>query len=238
GKTSILKLASDEDHVEMSTGRTLREEYMGVLKTMGKDFTSSDGSPVEVNNGIEARVISGEIKGQTVKNYAKTIERSSFSSVTGQTKIDDMNNIITIDTPTEYSNCFLKKGAELLPNTKYKVVLIILENTLSGPFSINNGAHSGTVFAGSFDLPKGSTGVKEFMFTTKSDVSGDIILRMFAGVGSGRIKLQAMVVEENATTPTSYIPFGLSSTQTIISNNGQQYPIYANEEDKANKKVI
>ncbi|MBC8581493.1 BppU family phage baseplate upper protein, partial [Zhenhengia yiwuensis] len=39
GKTSILKLASDEDHVEMSTGRTLREEYMGVLKTMGKDFT-------------------------------------------------------------------------------------------------------------------------------------------------------------------------------------------------------
>lgn len=238
GKTSILKLASDEDHVEMSTGRTLREEYMGVLKTMGKDFTSSDGSPVEVNNGIEARVISGEIKGQTVKNYAKTIERSSFSSVTGQTKIDDMNNIITIDTPTEYSNCFLKKGAELLPNTKYKVVLIILENTLSGPFSINNGAHSGTVFAGSFDLLKGSTGVKEFMFTTKSDVSGDIILRMFAGVGSGRIKLQAMVVEENATTPTSYIPFGLSSTQTIISNNGQQYPIYANEEDKANKKVI
>ncbi|MDU6361836.1 MAG: hypothetical protein E6590_18070, partial [Clostridiales bacterium] len=31
---------------------------------------------------------------------------------------------------------------------------------------------------------------------------------------------------------------GLSSTQAIVSNNGQQYPIYANEEDKANKKVI
>ena len=226
GKTSILKLASSEEHVEMSTGRTLREEYMGVLKTMGEEFVSTDGSPITVNNGIEARVINTEISGRTVKNYAKTIERSSFSSVTGQTKIDDMNNIITIDTPTEYSNCFLKKGVELLPNTTYKVVLIILENTLSGPFSINNGAHSGTVFSGNLDLPKGSTGVKEFTFTTKSDVSGDIILRMFAGVGSGSIKLQAMVVDENATTPTSYIPFGLSSTEAIISNSGKQYPIY------------
>lgn len=72
GKTSILKLGSDEDHVEMASGRTLREEYMGVLKTMGKEFVSSDGSPVTVNNGIEARVISAEIKGQTVKQLIKT----------------------------------------------------------------------------------------------------------------------------------------------------------------------
>ena len=69
GKTSILKLASDEDHVEMASGRTLREEYMSVLKTMGKEFTSADGSPIQVPNGVEARVINAEVRGQTVKNY-------------------------------------------------------------------------------------------------------------------------------------------------------------------------
>lgn len=45
------------------------------------------------------------------------------------------------------------------------------------------------------------------------------------------------IVEGNLI-PKQPIPFGLSSTQAIIENNGQQYPIYANEEDKANKKVI
>ena len=63
GKTSILKLASDSTHVEMQTGRTLEEEYTSLLSRFGKEFVSADGSAIEVNNGVEARAISAEIKG-------------------------------------------------------------------------------------------------------------------------------------------------------------------------------
>ncbi|MGL5689707.1 MAG: hypothetical protein ACRDD8_02705, partial [Bacteroidales bacterium] len=68
GKKQELLLATDSDHVEMSTGRTLEQEYMGVLKTLGKEFASADGADVTVANGIGARVIGAEIQGQTVKN--------------------------------------------------------------------------------------------------------------------------------------------------------------------------
>lgn len=125
GETSILKLASDEDHVEMASGRTLREEYMGVLKTMGKEFVGSDGSPIEVNNGIKARVINAEIKGNT-------------------------------------------------------------------------------------QLFKRAKGSQDEWAAIQNDEARDTVA----------------------------FEYKLDSTQAIISNNGESYPIYANEEDKANKKVI
>ena len=68
GKTSILNFGSDSNHVEMQDGRTLEEDYTALLKTMGKEFVSADGSPIQVPSGIEARVINAEIEGQTIKN--------------------------------------------------------------------------------------------------------------------------------------------------------------------------
>lgn len=65
GKTSILKWATDSTHVDMQTGRTLEEEYTSLLSRFGKEFTSADGSTIEVNNAIPSKVLSTEIKGNT-----------------------------------------------------------------------------------------------------------------------------------------------------------------------------
>lgn len=200
GKTSILKLASSEDYVEMSTGRTLREEYMGVLKTMGKEFTSADGSPIEVNNGIEARVINAEIKGQTIKNL--------FDFKTIGTSIAD--RIISIN------NCTSNVNGMYLHNITDK-----------------------TIIYSAYDLNT-KEWKKDFVVNGNSSMFVDIdcyVLSITALFKNGWtnsevdiIKLKnTSLIMTNATDRqivTSHIPFGLSSTQAIITNNGNFYPIY------------
>ena len=232
GKTSILKLASDEDHVEMASGRTLREEYMGVLKAMGKEVPSADGSPVKVPNGIEARVINAEIKGQTVKNefYAlpnnirfsngMMVLSGSISGVQQQQKESTFNKCIGI----------------LKPNTVYSVVLDVIETnyTQTMVFGVGN----------TVDIDVSTTGIKVGKFTTPSSVTGDTLITLQNKVAdqlAGRkIAFKFGFYEGDLTikNPIKSPKFGLSSTQAIISNNCEPYPIYANEEDETNKKVI
>ena len=47
-----------------------------------------------------------------------------------------------------------------------------------------------------------------------------------------------IVIPNGEGRDTVAFEYKLDSTQAIISNNGEPYPIYASEEDKANKKVI
>lgn len=232
GKTSILKLASDEDHVEMASGRTLREEYMGVLKAMGKEVPSADGSPVKVPNGIEARVINAEIKGQTVKNefYAlpnnirfsngMMVLSGSISGVQQQQKESTFNKCIGI----------------LKPNTVYSVVLDVIETNYTQPmvFGVGN----------TVDIDVSTTGIKVGKFTTPSSVTGDTLItlqnKVADQVAGRKIAFKFGFYEGDLTikNPIKSPKFGLSSTQAIISNNCEPYPIYANEEDETNKKVI
>lgn len=240
GKTSILKLGSDEDHVEMSTGRTLREEYMGVLKTMGKEFTSTDGTPIQVPNGIEARVINAEIKGHTVKNYCPTIKKSNMS-ISGLTSVDDEKHLITLNGNGVFNNAFINYNGGLEPNKKYKVVIYIHSNTMSGNIIICGTSIDEVWSTGSIYVKQGENGIVSSILTTKEDLSNTKqIIRTYSSSANptGTLVYSVIVIDENAPVPTSYIPFGLHSTKAIISNNGQQYPIYATEEDKANKKVI
>lgn len=210
GKTSILKLASDEDHVEMASGRTLREEYMGVLKTMGKEFTSADGSPVEVPNGIEARVINAEIKGQTILNLV-----NEFKTVQIKPKVQSFWAALELDSNrTYYLNIYAEDIA-----TKASITEISLDGGWSS---------SGT------PVHKLVSGWNHILLTNNHVVGK-------SGLG---ITCDATCTFSNVsiTPDKSYkggvYCSGFNSTQAIISNNGQQYSIYANEEDKANKKVI
>lgn len=261
GKTSILKLGSDEDHVEMSTGRTLREEYMGVLKTMGKEFISADGSPVEVPNGIEARLINGEIKGQTVKNeFIKSdVTGGAWSSTDLKgTKLTDGVRIerIALGGVLSTSAFYNAYGSDIIakqlkPNTKYTVAINIKSNlqninsrvyfvkidgtyTPMSPASVtlHNGLNLFTVTTNSTQNIDTNT-LKLYVYTSTQEITCSL-----TSIGD-YVECYAMgLYEGDLTNVIKDIGNGLSSTQAIISNNGQQYPIYATEEDKANKKVI
>lgn len=204
GKTSILNFASDEDHVEMSTGRTLRQEYMGVLKTMGKEFVSDNGSPVEVNNGIEARVINAEVKGNTIKCYAS---RENSFNLSLENKFCWMEKAIPLDVSLTYKYRIECSG--LIG----KVVAFFIDGNVtihSNGIELTNGVNEGTLSL----KPTGWDVTKNIQLWPSGNTTSD---------GNISVDKVSVYVGEKIN---SYIPFGLSSTQAIISNNGQSYPIY------------
>mgnify|MGYP002648326561 CR=1 FL=1 len=216
GKTSILNLASSEDFVEMSTGRTLREEYMGVLKTMGEDFTSSDGSPIQVPKGIEARVINAEIKGQTVKCISKLLKYTHDAS-TGRTK----------DVNLQLEKAKYTFSVEVTENVGNNILGFIFKDGASDVYK-NIPINGVGFFKNVIDLSTCINNPRLYaIYATESGVSG-----------SNKLVEQVNILYGEVNLITGLVDKGLSSTQAIVSNNGQQYPIYANEEDKANKKVI
>ena len=234
GKTSILNLASSEDFVEMSTGRTLREEYMSVLKTIGKEFTSADGSPVTVNNGIEARVISAEIKGQTVKNYC-----AEYGNVTD--KVWVANGQVKYLRDGFYSNTHIYQGVKqsflstpLENGKKYTLIFEVIKNDLTEACSVQ-----GSVFNVANKFNAKETGVKRETITYLSNMTNINLFYTLlpANTPQDSFQYRFMIIEGDGSNVNTFF-MGLSSTQATISNNGQQFPIYANEEDKANKKVI
>ena len=231
-KPKTYVFASDSHHVEMSTNRTLEEEYTSLLGKFGKEIDSPDGSAIQVNDGISGKVLKMSIKGQTVKNefYAlpnnirfsngMMVLSGSISGVQQQQKESTFNKCIGI----------------LKPNTVYSVVLDVIETNYTQPmvFGVGN----------TVDIDVSTTGIKVGKFTTPSSVTGDTLItlqnKVADQVAGRKIAFKFGFYEGDLTikNPIKSPKFGLSSTQAIISNNCEPYPIYANEEDETNKKVI
>lgn len=216
GKTSILKLASSEDFVEMSTGRTLREEYMGVLKTMGKEFTADATGKISVDNGVEARLIGGEIAGKTVKSLIYDTIKETLNSTN--------KNIPRWKTVNADKPCF---------------VILKVSNVIGNPTIQLTISHS----TGALAYPKAQVQSNGYCKIDLSNYPTENLRIDYVGLLSPS-ESQSVYIEEYTVAYKDDINFiqstfnGLSSAQAIISNNGQQYPIYTNEEDRANKKVI
>nr|DAZ11180.1 MAG TPA: tail protein [Caudoviricetes sp.] len=216
GKTSILRLGSDEDHVEMASGRTLREEYMGVLKTMGKEFTADATGKISVDNGVEARLIGGEITGKTVKSLIYDTIKETLNSTN--------KNIPRWKTVNADKPCF---------------VILKVSNVIGNPTIQLTISHS----TGALGYPKAQVQSNGYCKIDLSNYPTENLRIDYVGLLSPS-ESQSVYIEEYTVAYKDDINFiqstfnGLSSTQAIINNNGQSYPIYANEEDKANKKVI
>lgn len=221
GKTSISCFGSDEDHVEMGTGRTLREEYMGVLKTLGKEFTSTDGSPITVDNGVEARIINAEIKGQTVKNICKTKNNYVFTATDFRLTLNDKEQILIAN--KTYS-IFTKVKSKTGTHGLFKLWTIPTTTGVNGnpTLDISKVGINKTLYT----APANDTYIGNFGLQTPSDDCS--------------IDIEFIAIVEGDVNINDYIPFGLSSTEAIVSNNGQQYLIYHPTElnEDGSKKVI
>ena len=219
GKTSISCFGSDENHVEMSTGRTLRDEYMGVLKTMGKEFVSSDGSPVEVNNGIEARVINAEINGRTVKNYIQTNKHTVTTNETLKAYT------LPVEVGKQYTAFVKISKFELTGDRATAKMRVHTSNTTSTFKDVL------------------ITGEGIFKVTTTMSVANPIPVYPLFVANSETCNIvidgYCLIEGDGSNFAESMIDMniGINSTKTIISNNGESYHIYVSEEDKAGKKV-
>lgn len=229
-KTSILKLGSDSTHVEMQTGRTLEEEYTSLLSRFGKEFTSADGSAIEVNNAIPSKVLSAEIKGNTVKQLLPTTLTKSDLDILGNNCEILGDGIVKLTATESVKQAYAIKNETipLRPNTDYTFVFEILENTLDNQ-AILLDSHGTCSFEAYQLIEAGVTGLYSYKVKSRETLTIERVLNITTTrkATSGYIKLRLTIYEGDVTkTVKGYVPFGLSSTEAIISNNGQQYPIY------------
>lgn len=220
GKTSILKLSSDTDHVEDRAGRTQEQINRTFYKRMCNEIPSPSGEPITVENGEEGYVLSAEIKGQTVKNIC--LNREPITS----TAVDNFQFPIAtlqVEANTRYVLRFRLSNVSLVDETMKTIsgVTFISFNRLNGgePFGASTT---------SFELKNGIISV-EFTTTNEFGTAYRLNFNKNSGWTNGNIITVSdicLMKKTDADLINDTIPFGLSSTQASISNNGQSYPIY------------
>lgn len=230
GKTSILRLASDSYHCEMASGRTLEEEYTSLLGRFGKEIDSPDGSAIQVNDGISGKVLKMSIKGQTVKNYLNGKNDFEFDNEKSQgirikNTSKDARKIVFTANKKYVVNFYVSKIDFGTSHRKTLGVAIRKsDNSVHYFYSSEIKLGLNTIeLLSTLDFTIESFFIAEEQLIANMKITTDYV---------------TVIDESDTTKVNSYIPFGLNSTQAIINNNGQSYPIYANEEDKVNKKVI
>lgn len=218
GKTSILKLASDSHHVEMDTGRTLQEEYTSLLGKFGKEIDSPDGSAIQVNDGISGKVLKMSIKGQTVKCLASKPTSTSLNM-------------------TGIRQLWFAGKVDLVPAREYKITINAINVVGTCNITILN-SEGNNIFPNAFTVKNG----ENVFLSTSLNVNTNLLYAFLSGSSTSdascTVNYINIVDGTDKDKVSGNIPFGLSSTQAIISNNGEPYSIYANEEDEMNKKVI
>lgn len=206
GKTSILKLGSNSHHTEMSSGRTLEEEYTSLLGRFGKEFDSPDGSAIQVDNSINGKVLNMSINGQTVRCLASkptptNLNRSGTREVWFAGKVD------------------------LSPIHEYKVTINATLVVGTCNISILN-REGNSIFSNAFTIKDGENTFIASSLNINTEISHAFLSGSSSSDASCTVNYINIVDGIDKNKISGNIPFGLLSTQAIIENNGQQYPIY------------
>lgn len=215
-----LLLSTDTDHVTDRTGRTQEQINRRAYKRMCKEFVSSGGA-ITVPNAEEGYVLSGKIEGQTVKN-------EFYSRINHSLDIGGITTFTGTVTGYEYqfsSSVLLNSINILKPNTVYTIIVEVLKTNHIG--SLTCGITGATT-----NISVSSNGVKTGKITTPSQITSDLYL-VFKKSSDDRVEGREIsfrygIYEGDFTVnnPIKSPQFGLSSTQAIINNNGNLYPIY------------
>ena len=201
------KFASNTDIIKDRANRTAEQINRTFYKQVCKEFTS-DGSDITVNNGMDGYVLSGEIKGQTVKcvadkNIKTTLIQSSTKTSALTSKATDTNAKI-------YTYVFYASRIVGTPK-----VQLTQSNDAGSAVSVVDA----------------KLGINTKTFTSNISDIGKIGLNSGSSTDA-EIDIDYVSVVEGNASLSGYVPFGLSSTKAIIQNNRIQYPIYATQADK------
>lgn len=220
---------TNTDNVVDRVGRTQEQINRTFYKRACKEIPSPNGDPITVENGEEGYVLSAEIKGQTVKNLLQNFTKTTPSddTINGQYRTPmDVPPLSTITIIAKISNIDTTNGSVLSPAFLTKIddgsKVLYFDGGKDITSKIKNG-----IFINTVTLLENDKYLNSSTRIYKPPVS------------TANCTIEWLVVLEGThTSVNDYISFGLNSTEAIISNNGESYPIYATEEDKANKKVI
>lgn len=187
------------------------EEHNNVVDRLNSDFDNIhqrindssyleySGSSIKADNSYFGLTKDLSIKGRTFQNVLDY----TFQVLNGSI---DSNKIITLESNSNYVNAFMYSNSLIKPSTKYTIILYVLENTLTGNFSVNTpGQEIGTdkvISLNPHRIIPGQVGLFKFLINTKADISDcKIALRSFVSNTSttGTIKYKVMLLEGDYT---------------------------------------
>lgn len=153
---------------------------------------TTDSSITKLDGAIDGMLKINNIKGKTLQNLY------SYKTITGSTIISD--NIITY-TGNKAGNWYEGKVEIIKPNTKYTMIIDIIENTVNGViYAVAGGTVQ--VVVENVVIPSPKIGRNIVTFTTKSDRSTMTYMR--TGIGgdstSGTLKIKKPILLEGDWT--------------------------------------
>ena len=95
------RIGCDTEHITTSTGITQEEEYIGLLKSTSKEFSTTNGI-LNVSNVIGKQKLSTNMKGYTVKNLFDLNKVSQVNSSSYSLIKDDTNGFIITKFANKY----------------------------------------------------------------------------------------------------------------------------------------
>lgn len=199
------------DNVVDRAGRTQEQINQTFYKRMCKEIPSPSGEPITVENGEEGYVLSAEIKGQTIKNYGVLTDKYySFNT-------------------WMYSTDYVR-GLQV-GKTYYMIVDIKTPATNGGYIHVRGLSNKYITNSVSIDNKSGvniltQTVMQEITQSELDDYINCRIMYYSNGIQCEAKVLAIVETLEEAQKIKSFLGFGLSSTEAIISNNGKKYPIY------------
>ena len=225
------------DNVVDRAGRTQEQINRTFYKRMCKEIPSPNGEPITVNNGEEGYVLSAEIKGQTVKNeilnYGRT-DNLYWSNATAIC-ISYSDTYYSLINSTYLALRGAREGVvspDIDLSKNYTFLLDIKENPLESFTLITHSSEQVTI-------EKGFTGIKKFTGKLKTNYQALISASNTITASESPFVFRFMFVEGDGSNVDSFFS-GLSSTQAVISNNGEKYTFYHPTElnEDGSKKVI
>lgn len=228
---------STTDNVVDRAGRTQEQINRTFYKRMCKEIPSPSGKPITVENGEEGYVLSAEIKGQTVKNeilnYGRT-DNLYWSNATAIC-ISYSDTYYSLINSTYLALRGAREGVvspDIDLSKNYTFLLDIKENPLESFTLITHSSEQVTI-------EKGFTGIKKFTGKLKTNYQALISASNTITASESPFVFRFMFVEGDGSNVDSFFS-GLSSTQAVISNNGEKYTFYHPTElnEDGSKKVI
>ena len=211
-----------------------------IEKTEQSNVIHLDGS----SDGV---VVLDSIEGNTMVNCINRIPFNTTPTTTPNTVYCNNDGYITVNAKEgTYTNAFISKDyCNLKPNTKYTLIIEVVENTLSGGFLVGEEYRSDICTRFDFILSAKQTGIFKIVSTTKDGedfTNGQYALRSFAfntnNLDGEKIKYRVFILEgDYSNVEVNYFE-GLQSSFEEKTNEQGKYEIEILSHNKNLFKVV
>ena len=202
-------------YLEGNTMVNVCDQQDSVPLTMS--YTSTEGNHVALQGDYDGKA-KPYIYGNTMVNLVPKYEIDFTADGTWKSKL-------LVSPTSTLSSSNPRALFDVKPNTTYTVLLNVVENTLNYACHINNYDSARSLWREMAFVYVGEVGIKTFIFTTPSDITGlDIILRtqLSNSATTGRILIKDIIVLEgdytNKPIPTYFEGLQSSFEEQVIPN--------------------